>query len=287
MPVIDDTPGGSWDGFVATVRYDGQELTSATYVGGSDEERVLDLAADGSGRLYITGDTRSPDFPATSGAFDAVGHSSAGGEWTDVFLVRLDTTASTLTYGTYLGGSGRDFALSVAVDANGAIYLGGYTESSDFPTTEGAFDAVLDGDSDGFVVKLTAEEPVVPLDCAGAAGSVAMLWPPNHHLMPVSVVGVVGASSIEATGVVQDEPTDDSGDGATCPDAVIGASGAVELRAERSGRGDGRVYEITFVARHGEGETCTASVVVCVPHDQGGAGCGEGDALHDSLDCSP
>ena len=108
-------------------------------------------------------------------------------------------------------------------------------------------------------------------DCSGAHAGTDQLWPPNHELVPVRIVGVTDpdndAVAIHVTGVTQDESADDLGDGYTCPDALIGEDG-VRVRAERSGRGNGRVYEIAFTAEDGRGGACSGKVRVCVPHDQ-------------------
>ena len=87
--------------------------------------------------------------------------------------------------------------------------------------------------------------------------------------------------------VTQDEPTDDVGDGATCPDARIGPDGTVELRTERAGSGDGRVYGVAFTATDASGVSCSGTVTACVPHDQGLPTCTDGGALYDSLACGP
>jgi hypothetical protein len=106
-----------------------------------------------------------------------------------------------------------------------------------------------------------------------ARALVSELWPANHDLEPVTIVGVTDpdtdAVTITVTGVTQDEPLDDLGDGTTCPDATI-AGGAASVRAERSGRGNGRVYEISFVADDGRGGSTPGSVKVHVPHDHRG-----------------
>ncbi len=125
-----------------------------------------------------------------------------------------------------------------------------------------------------------------PLDCGAAAPAAATLWPPNHGLIEVGIQGVVdpGGSpvAVTVTGVRQDEPVNDRGDGNTAPDAVP-AGGAVKLRAERSGGGDGRVYHVDFTASTAGGRSCQGSVQVCVPHDQGqGAACVDQGPLHDS-----
>jgi hypothetical protein len=124
-----------------------------------------------------------------------------------------------------------------------------------------------------------------PLDCGAAGPTVATLWPPNHRLVEVGIQGLAdpgGAPvAVAVTGVRQDEPVNDRGDGNTAPDAFLGG-GAAKLRAERSGGGDGRVYHLDFTATSG-GRSCQGSVQVCVPHDQGqGAACVDQGPLHDS-----
>ena len=100
------------------------------------------------------------------------------------------------------------------------------------------------------------------------------LWPPNHKLNAVRLRGGSDIDgdpvSIAVTGVTQDEPIDGLGDGDTSPDAVVGATPSeVLVRAERSGRGDGRVYVISYAVSDGHGGSCSGSWRVAVPHDQG------------------
>jgi hypothetical protein len=132
------------------------------------------------------------------------------------------------------------------------------------------------------------EDPNQPPDCTGSLADVATLWPPNHKMVPVAIGGVTDPDGdvpeVTVTGVTQDEPLVGAGGGDACPDAE-GAEldETVGLRAERSGRGDGRVYHVAFVAEDGRGGTCTGEVTVCVPHDQGqGSVCGDGGPLVDS-----
>ena len=83
----------------------------------------------------MTGFTTSTNFPTTAGAFDTT--SNGGG---DAFVTKLDPTGAALVYSTYLGGSGNDQGHGIAVDAAGNAYVTGVTESTNFPTTPGAFD---------------------------------------------------------------------------------------------------------------------------------------------------
>lgn len=101
-----------------------------------------------------------------------------------------------------------------------------------------------------------------------ARPTIAVLWPPNHGLVKIGILGVTDPNNnamITITSVTQDEPTNGLGDGDTAVDAVINADGTVLLRAERSGAGDGRVYRVIFTASDPEGSSF-GEVRVSVPH---------------------
>lgn len=99
-----------------------------------------------------------------------------------------------------------------------------------------------------------------------------VLWAPNHKMMPVSVSANVtdncSAVTWMVTAVGSDEPANGTGDGDTEPDSSITGGHAVNLRAERAGSGDGRVYTITIVAKDAAGNSTTGSTTVSVPHSQ-------------------
>ncbi|BFU44072.1 vWA domain-containing protein [Krasilnikovia sp. MM14-A1004] len=102
------------------------------------------------------------------------------------------------------------------------------------------------------------------------------LWPPNHKFVTVALAGATDPdgdpTSITITGVTQDEALNGTGDGDTGPDAAwVNATvkDKVQLRAERAGTGDGRVYRIAYTVSDGKGGTCTGTATVGVPHDQG------------------
>ena len=99
------------------------------------------------------------------------------------------------------------------------------------------------------------------------------LWPPNHKLRTIVLSGATDADGDPLTwavsGVTQDEPTNGLGDGDTAIDAVLGTGNTLQVRAERSGLGDGRVYRIAFTVLDGRGGSCTGVANVGVPHDQG------------------
>jgi hypothetical protein len=117
--------------------------------------------------------------------------------------------------------------------------------------------------------------------CSAAYPSIGEIWPPNHiRTELVSIFGVTDPDNdpvtINVRQVLQDEPTNTHGDGNTWIDGGGLGSGQAWVRAERSGTnrvpGNGRVYEIFFEASDGRGKSCTGSVKVGVPHDQGRRG---------------
>ena len=142
------------------------------------------------------------------------------------------------------------------------------------------------GETDSDEVTISVLNINDPPNCGLAKANPAILWPPNHSLVPIKIVNLTDPNndqvSITVTGVTQDEPLNGLGDGDTSPDAVING-GNVLLRAERAGMGNGRVYRISFRADDSFGEGCTGSVTLCVPHDKRNPFCGDDGQIFDSL----
>lgn len=106
---------------------------------------------DGLGQAYVTGHTNSSTFPTTFGAFDT---SYGGGGPSDAFMTKLSASGSTLSYSTFLGGnSSHDEGRGIVIDVAGKVYVGGTTNSVDFPTTVGAYDTSHNGVIDGFITQ--------------------------------------------------------------------------------------------------------------------------------------
>jgi len=149
---FDTTHNGVEDAFVTKLNAAGSALAYSTYLGGSGGvDQGHGIAVDGAGSAYVTGFSGSANFPTTAGAFDM----SANG-LEDPFVTKLNAAGSALAYSTYLGGSSRDEGEAIAVDGAGSAYLTGYTRSTNFPTTAGAFDTSIDGFEVAFVTKLNA-----------------------------------------------------------------------------------------------------------------------------------
>lgn len=137
---ITKTTLGWTSAFVAKLNPTGTTLVYATYLGGSQDDIASAIAVDSSGEAYVGGSTTSNDFPVTAGAIQGTREASnrqAG------FVTKLNAAGSALVYSTYLGGNALDYLNSIALDSNGNAYATGSTNSSDFPTTAGAFQSKI------------------------------------------------------------------------------------------------------------------------------------------------
>jgi hypothetical protein len=117
--------------------------------------------------------------------------------------------------------------------------------------------------------------PNTTIDCSGAALSQGVIWPPDHTMVPESIMGVTTTAmpptiTITITGIFQDEPVNALGSGNTAPDGSGVGTGTAMVRAERAGPGTGRIYFITFTAKDVNGDQCgPITLQANVPHDQG------------------
>jgi len=139
---------GNGDAFIA--KFDnltGNALWS-TYYGGSDFDYSTGVTADTKGNVLITGTTTSTDFPVSAGAFQ--GNSSEGG---DAFIIKMDNNGNPL-WTTYYGGSGSENSFGITSDLNNNIIISGFTGSTDFPLSQGAFQTSNKGLYDAYIVKM-------------------------------------------------------------------------------------------------------------------------------------
>jgi Calcineurin-like phosphoesterase/Beta-propeller repeat len=139
--------GGSTDVFVTKLNAEGSALVYSTYFGGSDDDFGRSIAVDSAGNAYVTGFTRSTNFPTANPLLPVLSGS------TDAFVTKLDPEGSSLIYSTYLGGSQDETGLGIAVDCAGNAYVTGETGSHDFPTANPLL-ATLSGFTDAFVAKI-------------------------------------------------------------------------------------------------------------------------------------
>jgi|GEM_PF-1837859 len=126
-----------------------QNLLASTFFGGQSTSIIIDENED----VYVAGDTGYSNFPTTTGAYDM--EFNGGGR--DAFVSKFDTDLKNLIASTLLGGDDWDEIHSMAMDDAGNVYVAGSTKSSDFPTTEGAFNRTHNGYNDGFITKLDSD----------------------------------------------------------------------------------------------------------------------------------
>jgi hypothetical protein len=147
----DPAYNGGGDAFVAKVAPSGTSLSYAGYIGGSSTDVGAGVAVDGSGAAYVAGraDSTEATFPETGGP--DLAHN--GG--LDAFVAKVAPSGASLTYAGYIGGSGSDRGLGVAVDGAGAAHVSGQTDSTEatFPETVGP-DLTYNGVRDAFVAKV-------------------------------------------------------------------------------------------------------------------------------------
>lgn len=139
---------GTADAFVTKLQIGGEGLFYSTFLGGSGVDGGSSIAVDSIGRAYVTGSTSSADFPILNPIQAHYGGSQ------DAFVTELSATGNSLFFSTYLGGSASDSGNSIRLDSAGAAYLGGVTNSTNFPTTPGAFSRTKKQASDGWVAKI-------------------------------------------------------------------------------------------------------------------------------------
>ncbi|MBI3681670.1 MAG: SBBP repeat-containing protein [Acidobacteria bacterium] len=144
---------GSNDIFVSKFDSTGQRLIFSTYIGSWGDDRALSIKVDAAGRIYVAGYTTSVDFPVKN----AVQEKFAGGSMAnggDAIVFALDPSGASLLFSTYLGGTLDDYARSLAIDKDGAIWVAGSTISQDFPLEKPLQDTYGGGTRDAFVFKL-------------------------------------------------------------------------------------------------------------------------------------
>jgi archaellum component FlaF (FlaF/FlaG flagellin family) len=265
--------GGLSDAFVSKLNpaaSGAASLVYSTYLGGSNTDSGNGIAFETS-NAYVTGGTRSTDFPVTAGVFQIA---NAGAQ--DAFVTKLDATASSRVYSTYLGGSGDEQANGIGLSGSNAWVIG-QTESSNFPVKNvpTSYWASYGGNGDGFITKLGALGNVVifstylagsqadvgygiaVLDasyCYAIATTAGMVWGGyKGGTSDAVVVGISGA----ALPILSLSPTS-----LTLPDTVVGsASSPLTVTLRNNGDAALSISSITINGDFTETHTCPGSLV--------------------------
>ncbi len=152
QPLLGGLPAIQSDGFVLGAAADLQSLSFGTFLGGQLGEQLLAIDRDpATGDLAVAGWTLGLDFPTTP---NVVRPTSSGD--IDATLTRLSADASALTWSTYLGGIEEDAAQAVRFDVDGSVWVGGFTDSPNFPPSLNAPQTSLAGGVDGFVTRISS-----------------------------------------------------------------------------------------------------------------------------------
>jgi len=137
------------DSFIAKLHPKGNLLVFSTYLGGTGGDKGCAIALDNNNNIYVSGSTLSSDFPVKEAFQSDLG----GGEWGDVFVVKVQPTGRALVYSSYLGGADSDGPNDMAIDKNGVVHITGFTRSADFPIKKPIYKNRA-GEQDAFIVKL-------------------------------------------------------------------------------------------------------------------------------------
>jgi hypothetical protein len=149
LGAIQGATGGVLDAFVTEVNSAGTALVFSTYLGGSADDVANGLALDTAGNIYVTGNSKSIDFPLVSPIQAAL----ADATWGDVFITKIASGGAAINYSTYLGGTLWDAGNAITTDASGNAYVTGFSNSVDFPVAS-AIQSSLAGNNDVILVKV-------------------------------------------------------------------------------------------------------------------------------------
>jgi uncharacterized protein (TIGR03437 family) len=157
--------------FVMKLNPSGTQVIYSTLIGGSNADGCSGIGLDSAGNAYVTGATMSTDFPTANAVQSSLMGSPFNTYNVDAFIAKLSAGGTKLLYSTYLGGSNADVATSIATDQAGNAYVTGYTDSVNFPVSNGVFQPTFGGSGgqydttyssgDAFVVKMSPTGSIV------------------------------------------------------------------------------------------------------------------------------
>ncbi len=189
---------GAINAFVTKLNPSGSALAFSTYLGGCSFDFGQGIAVDASGNAYVTGITRSANFPTTPGAFQT----SASGP-NQAFVTELVSPGS-LVYSTYLGGTLQTVGFGIAVGASGTAYVTGNT-GTNFPTTTGAFQTAIAAGAtyNAFVSKFLLPTPTATASPTASATATPSVTPtPTVTATPPFTATATATATASATATV-------------------------------------------------------------------------------------
>ena len=276
--------GGASDTVAPVIVTPGNLTVEATSIAGAAVSFGVSASDDQDGSVAVTLSAASGSTFAlgattvTATASDRAGN-SASANFTvtvvDTIAPVISAPSDLVLEATSAAGASATFA-ATATDATGATLSYSHASGSTFAlgttaVTVTAVDAV--GNRSTATFNVIVRDTTAPVFTALSTNA-PTLWPPNHKMVAVTVSGTAtdaaGSVSYRITSVTSNEPDNGLGDGDTANDIKITGAMTVDLRAERSGKGNGRVYTITVEATDASGNKSTKTVTVGVPKSQGG-----------------
>ena len=147
----DNTYNGNSDAFISKLNNSLSQLIASTFIGGNNYDEIYSIDKG----IYLTGYTRSSNFPTTSNAYD-----NTYNGYGDAFVSKFSDSLDSLLASTFIGGDTFDYAHSLYTASDSIVYLVGQTRSNNFPTTSNAYDNSFNGSTDVFISKLSSSVPV-------------------------------------------------------------------------------------------------------------------------------
>ena len=206
---------GQTNGFVAHLDHAGSGLVFSTYLGGSKSDFLNDIAIDRRSNVYVTGSTKSPDFPVSGTPFQKVcDQASLPGVCNgDAFVSKLNSNGTKLIYSTFLGGANYDSANGIAVDFEGSAYVTGLTSSKNFPLQE-PLQATLAGFDNIYVSKISPDgsqleySTYIGGSVFDVGNAIAVDWLGNAY-----VTGTTNSPNFPTVNAMQSQQNGHQGDG--------------------------------------------------------------------------
>ncbi len=233
--------GGNSDAFVARLDATASSLVFSTYLGGSGDESAPAIALDGSGNIYLAGQTSSVDFPQQNALPPQFGQAGSN------FVVKMTPDGRSLVYSTYFADA-QTRVTALHATASGTVYLTGFTGSTAFPTVR-PFQAALDGSGDAFIATLVSSEPRVFMTSPAAGATVnGTVW---TDVWVENVAGTSNDFTLSVGGTVVAQGT--ASNHATLPwDSRSIPDGAITLTATvRDAAGDVGAATRDLIVRNG------------------------------------
>jgi len=195
---------GRSDAFICRLSSNLSALQASTLIGGSGHETAYSIAIKtiaGYDKIFISGYTTSSDFPTLTGAYSG----EYNGGSSDVFVARFNSSLL-LEKSTFVGGEGNDHGFAIAVDASNDVWVTGWTDSSNFPTTSDAYDEEFNFGQDVFIIRLNSN--LRELEAATYVGGNGDEKANDIKVAPsgmIYITGWTGSSNFPTTSGVYDE----------------------------------------------------------------------------------